>query len=356
LQHRPVRLIRQLELQAPLDLLATHGAPLGEILARANLPERLQEPAQGFLAARQLLGFFAGGARYLGMDDFAFRAVLEASGSRIGSWGRLIPRCWRLRDALYCFCAQAAADAPFVELNMHYGPDHAWLWRRRHLPSKDPLAERQGEQYMLASMLRVVRAAAGPSWNPPAIRAESPASDWLLRAEGLGGSRTRFGARAMAIAVPYDLLDLRLPRGTPSDPVPAGNEIPPAATDLAGSLQQALKPFLGVVPLSLERGAEIVETSPRTLRRWLREEGTSFRGILDRIRFEAAEERLREPTIPLAKISAELGYSDQANLTRAFHRWTGETPGAYRRRRLLHKAISRPSRRMAGAVGEHEGS
>ncbi|MHC4224373.1 MAG: helix-turn-helix domain-containing protein [Planctomycetota bacterium] len=334
MKHRPVRLIRQVELQAPLDLLAMHGAPLGEILARANLPERLQEPARGFLPARQLLAFFAGCARYLGMEDFAFRSVLVASGSKVGSWGSLIPRCWRLRDALHCFCVQIVGDAPFLEAGLHYGAEHAWLWRRRHLPPKDPFAERQGEQYTLGSMLRVVQSAAGPSWKPPAVRAESPASDWLLRAEGLRESRMRFGGRAMAIAVPYDLLDLRLPRGTPSDPLSAGNEMPPAASDLAGSLQQALTPLLGAVPLSLELGAEIADTRPRTLRRWLREEGTSFRGILDRVHFEAAEERLREPTLSLAEISADLGYADQPNFTRAFRRWTGETPAAYRRRRL----------------------
>ena len=334
--HAPVRLIRQVELQAPLALLARHGAPLGEILVRANLPERLQEPARGFLPARQVLAFFADGARHLGMEDFAFRSVLGASGSTIGSWGRLIPRCWRLRDALHCFCDQIVADAAFLKAGVHYGTEYAWLRRRRDLPPKDPFAERQGEQYTLGSMLRVVRAAAGPSWNPPAIWAESPTSDWLLRAEGLGESRVHFGARVMAIAVPYDLLDLRLPRGTPSHPVPAGNEMPPADSDLAGSLQQALAPLLGVVPLSLELGADLADTNPRTLRRWLREEGTSFRGILDRIHFEAAEERLRERTLSLAEISAELGYADQANFTRAFRRWTGETPAAYRRRRLLH--------------------
>jgi AraC-like DNA-binding protein len=334
--HGPVRLIRQVELQAPLDLLARHGAPLDELLARANLPERLQEPARGFLPARQLLAFFAGGARYLGMEDFGFRSVLGASGSKIGSWGRLIPHCWRLRDALHCFSDQIVRDAPFLRAGVHYGTEHAWLWRRRDLPPKDPFAERQGEQYTLGSMLRVVRSAAGPSWNPPAVRAESTDSDWLLRAEGLGESRVHFGGRAMAIAVPYDLLDLRLPRGTPSHPIPAGDEMLPAASDLAGSLQQALAPLLGVVPLSLDLGAEIADTNPRTLRRWLREEGTSFRRILDRIHFEAAEERLREPALSLAEIAAELGYADQANFTRAFRRWTGETPAAYRRRRLLH--------------------
>jgi AraC-like DNA-binding protein len=340
LKHPPIPLIRQAELRAPLDLLAAHGVPLGETLDAASLPERLQEPGPGFLPARQLLGFLALGARRLEVEDFAFRAVLRTPISHVGGWGERVPRCWRLRDALHCFAVGIVEDAPFLEAGVHYGADHAWLWRRRHLPPRDPRAERQGEQYTFGAMLRVVRAAAGPSWSPPAIRAESLESDWLLRAEGLGASPVRFGGRGMALAVPYDLLDRRLPGGTRSAPVPAGDESPAAATDLAGSLQQALTPLVGAVQLSLELAAEIAESSSRTLRRRLREEGTSFRGILERIRFEAAEERLREPTLSLGDIAAELGYTDQSNFARAFHRWTGESPGAYRRRRL---SLRRPA-------------
>ena len=74
---------------------------------------------------------------------------------------------------------------------------------------------------------------------------------------------------------------------------------------------------MGVEHVSHELAAELAEVSPRTLRRRLAEEGTSFREILERILFEAAEERLREPTLSLAEISAELGYANQAGFTRS---------------------------------------
>jgi AraC-like DNA-binding protein len=334
--HSPIHLIRQVELRAPLALLRAHAAPVGEILVRSGLPERLQEPGSGFVPARRLLDFLRGGALTLEMEDFTFRAVLQAPDSQVGSWGERIGRCWRLRDALHSLCLQIPEDAPFDELGLSYADDYAWLWRRRHLPPKNPHAERQGEQYVFAAMLRAVRTAAGLSWTPPAVRAESADSDWLLRTDAFSESAAHFGGDVIAIAVPYDLLDLRLPRATPTDPVPAGEELPAAATDLAGSLQQALTPLLGVEHLSLDLAAEIAETSARSLRRWLQEERTSFRAVLERILFEAAEERLREPTLWIADISAELGYANEANFTRAFKRWTGEAPNAYRRRRCLH--------------------
>jgi AraC-like DNA-binding protein len=332
----PVPLIRQAELRAPLALLSAEGAPLAATLAKAHLHERMQRPGSGFLPARQLLSFLAVGARTLDIEDFTFRAVLRAPESQIGSWGKRISHCWRLRDALHAFCIGHVGDAPFLEAGVHHGPDAAWLWRRRHLSPRDALAERQGALYTLAGMVRTVRLAAGPSWHPPAIRIESSDFDWVLRAEGLGGSRVRAECREMAIAIPYDLLDLRLLRGNGDDPLAPRGDVPTAACDFAGSLQQALAPLIGAVHLTHELAAEVAEVSPRTLRRRLREEGTSFRGLLDRIRFQAAEDRLRERTLSLAEIAAELGYANQANFARAFHRWTGESPSAYRRRRRPH--------------------
>jgi len=227
-------------------------------------------------------------------------------------------------------------DAPFLEVGVDYGDDYAWLWRRRFLPPKDPLAELQGEMYSLASMLRIVRRVAGSSWNPPDIRIESPASDWVTSIEGLGGSRVSFGGRVMAIAIPYDLLDLHPPEAAMSDSIPTRDDLPAAATDLAGSLQQALTPLMGVVPLTVEIGAEIAETTPRTLRRRLEKEGTSWRQILNRARFELAQSLLLEPALTIAEIAYELGYSDPAHFTRAFHSWTGEGPRDFRSRRLIH--------------------
>jgi AraC-like DNA-binding protein len=333
LTHRAVPLISEVELLAPMDYLAELSAPVETLLGQAKLSPQLRNPARGFVPARSVLGFMACGARYLGQEDFAFRSVLRERPDRVGSWGALAARSWRLRDALQCFAIQVVRDAPFLEAGLAYHPAHAWLWRRRHLPPKDPLAELQGEQYTLASMFQLVRAVAGPRWVPPAIRIEDRGSDWVLRAEGLAESPVRFGGPVMAIAVPYDLLDLRMPSSS-EQPISAGG-LERAPSDFVGSLQCALGSLLGFQLLSLEIGAEIVETSPRTLRRWLAEEGTSWMQVRDRVRFEACERMIRDPSLKLTEIAGELGYSDQASFTRAFRRWTAESPSDYRKRRVV---------------------
>jgi AraC-like DNA-binding protein len=69
----------------------------------------------------------------------------------------------------------------------------------------------------------------------------------------------------------------------------------------------------------------------RTLDRRLLAEGTTFQQVLDRVRFAVAKELLEDSGIGLPDIAVALGYADDVALIRAFRRWTGTTPGAWRR-------------------------
>jgi len=77
--------------------------------------------------------------------------------------------------------------------------------------------------------------------------------------------------------------------------------------------------------------AEKLEMSPRTLRRKLSTENSSYRKILDEIRFKFAVEYLTETKLPLSEISGLLAYSEPGNFTHAFRRWSGRSPRAYRK-------------------------
>ncbi|MBU3868565.1 helix-turn-helix transcriptional regulator, partial [Streptomyces sp. 4503] len=70
--------------------------------------------------------------------------------------------------------------------------------------------------------------------------------------------------------------------------------------------------------------------SPATLRRRLREEGTSFQELKDTVRRDEAVSSLTEGAEPIADLAARLGFSEDTAFHRAFRRWTGSTPGAYR--------------------------
>lgn len=76
--------------------------------------------------------------------------------------------------------------------------------------------------------------------------------------------------------------------------------------------------------------AGLLALSPRTLRRRLADENTSFQALLDGVRSERAVKYLRETRLPLSSIAYMLGFNDASNFRRAFQRWTGNPPLHYR--------------------------
>jgi AraC-like DNA-binding protein len=76
--------------------------------------------------------------------------------------------------------------------------------------------------------------------------------------------------------------------------------------------------------------ARELATSARTLQRRLAEQGSSYQSLVELARCEAAEQYLSDQSLSIAEISYLLGYSEPSALHRAFKRWKGTTPQAFR--------------------------
>ena len=70
--------------------------------------------------------------------------------------------------------------------------------------------------------------------------------------------------------------------------------------------------------------------SLRSLQRKLLEEGTSYTRLLEETRRDLAKNYVENSTLSLNEIAYLLGFSEQANFTRAFRRWYATSPSAYR--------------------------
>ncbi|HDZ55337.1 MAG TPA: AraC family transcriptional regulator [Pseudomonas xinjiangensis] len=80
----------------------------------------------------------------------------------------------------------------------------------------------------------------------------------------------------------------------------------------------------------LESVARQLHSSPQTLRRRLREEGSSFQELKDYLRRDLAIYHLGRNELDIQAIAEQLGFSEPSAFHRAFKKWTGLTPGAYR--------------------------
>lgn len=77
--------------------------------------------------------------------------------------------------------------------------------------------------------------------------------------------------------------------------------------------------------------ASAMNMSAPTLRRHLRKEGVSYQGLKDQCRKEAATAYLGRPELSVNAVAALMGFTDPSAFHRSFKKWTGKTPGQFRR-------------------------
>ena len=84
---------------------------------------------------------------------------------------------------------------------------------------------------------------------------------------------------------------------------------------------------------SAEDLAPLLNLSPRSLHRQLKEEGTSLQVLKDEVRHERAIELLQRTRKPIKQVAESAGFQNEKSFIRAFKQWTGQTPAAFREAR-----------------------
>ena len=149
----------------------------------------------------------------------------------------------------------------------------------------------------------------------------------------------RFGQRCNALIGLYANLDHPLPRADSTlcdlldqhaqallDRLPRGDST-------ADRVRETIAKELASGDPSAEHVSEALGMSPRTLRRRLKDEGTSHQQVLDDVRNELARSYLAEGKLGITEVAFLLGFSDASAFHKAFRRWTGQGPRDWLRER-----------------------
>jgi AraC-like DNA-binding protein len=115
---------------------------------------------------------------------------------------------------------------------------------------------------------------------------------------------------------------------------------------LAFDVRRALTVRLVHGEPEIEHVARDLAMSSRTLQRRLSSAGLSYQELLDAVRRETAERHIAEARLSVSEIAYLVGYSEPAAFHRAFKRWTGVTPQAFRsaRRARIVRAMGTDGR------------
>jgi len=186
----------------------------------------------------------------------------------------------------------------------------------------------------LAVAVNALRALCGSGWNPTEVllpRA-APADQEPYRRHFR--APVRFNQESASIVFPAQDLDLRNAGADPMVRALLEDRIQQLkgaqGSEFSDDIRRLLRTRLTSNHCSADDIAHLLAMHRRTLSRRLKDGGMGYRAITNEIRFEIARQLLTDTQVPLAQIAAALGYSEASAFTRAFRRWSGQTPTTWR--------------------------
>lgn len=108
--------------------------------------------------------------------------------------------------------------------------------------------------------------------------------------------------------------------------------------DVVSSVRAKIVELLPSGTLNEKRIAQSVNMNVRTMQRKLKDRNQTFKEIVNSTRQEIVQSYIRNSQLSLTEIAYLLGFSDQANFTRAFKRWNGVSPSE--QRKVLEKKMA----------------
>ncbi|MEM6290193.1 MAG: AraC family transcriptional regulator ligand-binding domain-containing protein [Myxococcota bacterium] len=192
--------------------------------------------------------------------------------------------------------------------------------------------------YTVLVAVQLIRTLLGPDIAVERLRSRRPEVPPAQRNawEAFAGAPMETGADKAALVLPAALATAPLPSADVEVSAYFHELLERAAPDV--SELSWIDKVQAVIERSLRDGTPTADAVSRTLgvgarslARRLREEGETFGGLLSSVRQARARTLLGDPNLTQAEVAFLLGYRDQASFHRAFRRWFGTTPAAFRR-------------------------
>ncbi|MFC3615617.1 helix-turn-helix domain-containing protein [Lutimaribacter marinistellae] len=310
------------------------GEDVGPFLARADLSWVPADDPALPVPLRSVVRLLVEISRAAGPDT-PHRIVNGRGGFEIGLIGRAAFRGPTVRDGFARIARMMPAHCTHEIFTVALSGDGLHIRDGWAYDLGDDEALYLVQQYV-ASLIDMICSVAHPE-APRAERVEMvphPEAGLNHLRPWLGDRLQPAPLRALDFLVGSDVAAQRFPKGAQERAREANGETGrriASGASLADQVSALVAVMLPRTTPHLDRVAAAAGISGRTLRRALRQNGTSFSDVVERTRAQIAVDRVRNDTdVSLGSIAADLGYANQATLSRAVRRWTGQTPRSLR--------------------------
>jgi AraC-like DNA-binding protein len=330
------RVYEPTKLAAVFDSLAGQGFPAAEILRNVSLSADDMHSPQSRISLADLMTVCENAIRLSRDPHLPYRIGTSIHISAYGMYGFAILCCPDFRKTVAFAELYHALAAPLTTIEFSEKEGLAsWVIEPHAHAAADPQLYRFIAEMQIGIHISLMRDVMGPAFAPDHISLTYPqADDFSLPADQIG-CRLSFASGTNQMTFKSSWLDQTANLGN--------RATYPAVVALCDALLDDLTSRVGVAgeirallirdianPPTLAAIAASLEISDRSLRRQLREQGISFRGLLDELRMQIALKYLRTTKLANEDIALALGFSDAANFRRAFRRWTDKSPSDIR--------------------------
>src|SRR5271166_2020619 len=318
-------------------LLRESGIAPAVVFPQAQVDPRLLDDADNVIAYRDLGRLLAISATATGCPHLGLRIGERCGIAELGPVGLLAARAPDVGTALRDFVRYMAVFDRAAVVSLAVEGETA-IFHYIIVEPDIPAAE-QIREGSVAIMVRVLRDLCGAYWTPESVMFPHRARGSLQPYRNYFRAPVHFGTGMAGIVFPARWLSQRvfsadrtLRRALQAQIVDGSAERDRLFADRVRHQIQVSLPQGQADEAAIARSLGIGRS---TLRRQLAREGTSFRTIMQEIHYEAAKYLIRESDLVFAEVATALGYAELSVFTRAFRRWSGVTPSAWRAQNVV---------------------
>ena len=196
---------------------------------------------------------------------------------------------------------------------------------------------RHDAEMTLAAIACLGRSVTGVEWFPLAVSFQHSQPRDTSEHRRIFGCPIQFQAAANELVIASAMLDLPIIKADPGLCAVLDRHAEellaryPRSNDFLARLREIIRSELNGGDPGLDRVAQQLGMSSRTLQRKLRDHGTTHQDVLDQMRHDLATRYLQQPEMAIGEVAYLLGFSESSAFHRAFKRWTGVTPTEFRK-------------------------
>lgn len=316
-----------------LDLAEQAGCRRAELLAGTSLSDTGTARIGARVDDRDFIQVAQNALFLTGDEALGLQLGLRLNLSAHALLGQAFMTCRNLREAMQLFLKYYHLLSSNLEIS--FEDDGVQCCLATAEPYQE-LPRHFSYELLFGAMLNTLRGLLNRPDLELQLEAPYPAPAHADQYRELLGEAICFGGDMGRIRFPSDLLDTPLPSSNPALRELYEQECARLLADLeeedsvSHQTLRLLRKLEGQYP-QMPQIAEMLNLSPRTYRRRLQSEDSSFQDLLDQVRAEHATHYLQHTRLPLASIAYLVGFNDTSNFRRAYTKWTGRSPGQVRR-------------------------